>query len=283
MIKKNGIGRLIIVRHGQSIGNEENFYSGFLNVPLTAQGELEAKTGANNLKAYLQDNHITIDTVFTSDLTRAQKTAQITLETLGLENLPLIERAGLKERSYGLLEGKNKTVTGEILASVAQKISDTSFNNFDNANALKNLVESIIPEGYLTGEEEFDKEFLEELTRSIQEAATGDKNPVDAIKGLAQEWRRGYLALPPAAENLQMVEQRAMCVYNEEIKPLLEQGQNVMVVAHNNSLRGLVYGIQGYNEKSIRQEDGFVTAVPEVIEFDKNMRPAHVQRCNLSN
>ncbi len=142
---------------------------------------------------------------------------------------------------------------------------------------------SIIPEGYLTGEEEFDKEFLEEFTRSIQEAAKGDKNPVDAIKGLAQEWRRGYLALPPAAENLQMVEQRAMRVYNEEIKPLLEQGQNVMVVAHNNSLRGLVYGIQGYNEKSIRQEDGFVTAVPEVIEFDEQMQPAHFQRCNLSN
>ena len=283
MGNENIVGRLIIARHGQSVGNEQNFYSGFLDVPLTDQGELEAQIGADNLKAYLQDNHITIDTVFTSDLARAQKTAQITLKTLGCENLPLIEKEELKERSYGLLEGKNKTVTAEILSTVAKSMEDINFSDFQNDTAIRSIIESCIPAGYLTDDAEHNDLFLEKFTISVQEAAKGSENPAAAIRGLAQEWRRGYLALPPAAENLQMVEQRAMRVYNDEIKPLLEQGQNVMVVAHNNSLRGLVYGIQGYNEKSIRQEDGFVTAVPEVIKFDEQMKPAHFQRCNLSN
>ncbi len=283
MEKENIVGRLIIVRHGQSVGNEQNFYSGFLDVYLTEQGELEAKIGANNLNAYLQDNNLQIDTVFTSDLVRAQRTAQITLEILGLKNLPLIERTGLKERSYGLLEGKNKTTTAEILSSVAKSMKDISFSDFQNDTAIRSIIENCIPAGYLTDDAEHNDLFLEKFTLSVQEAAQNSVNPLDAIAGLAQEWRRGHLVIPPAAESLEMVAQRTISVYDQDIKPLLEQGKNVMVVAHNNSLRGLVYGIQGYNPQSIRQEDGFVTAVPEVIEFDEQMQPAHFQRCNLSN
>jgi bisphosphoglycerate-dependent phosphoglycerate mutase len=283
MRKENAIGRLIIIRHTQSIGNKENYYSGFLDIPLTAQGEEEARTGADNLKAYLQDNHLTIDTVFTSDLVRAKKTAQLTLETLGLENLPLIEREDLKERSYGLLEGKNKTTTAEILSAVAKSMEDISFSDFQNDAAIRSIIENCIPAGYLTDDAEHNDLFLEKFTLSVQEAAQNSENPLNAIAGLAQEWRRGYLVIPPAAESLEMVAQRTMSVYDKDIKPLLEQGQNVMVVAHNNSLRGLVYGIQGYNPLSIRQEDGFFAAVPEVIEFDEQMQPAHFQRCNLRN
>ncbi len=100
--------QLILIRHGQSQWNLENRFAGFRDVPLTAQGEGEARRAGEKLKAA----GIVPDVVFTSTLERAWRTAELVLEGAGL-NLPLIKSEAIRERNYGDLNGLNKAETAE--------------------------------------------------------------------------------------------------------------------------------------------------------------------------
>ncbi|RKG58421.1 2,3-diphosphoglycerate-dependent phosphoglycerate mutase [Corallococcus sp. CA054B] len=92
---------LALVRHGQSLWNLENRFTGFVDVPLTEQGRAEARKAADSL----QD--VKFDVAYTSALTRAQQTLAILLETLK-QTPPVIRDAALNERHYGDLQGLNK-------------------------------------------------------------------------------------------------------------------------------------------------------------------------------
>ncbi|CAI8211643.1 MAG: 2,3-bisphosphoglycerate-dependent phosphoglycerate mutase [Methanobacteriota archaeon] len=94
---------LILIRHGQSIWNAANLFTGWENVELSEKGILEAKKAGNQL------SEINFDLVFTSDLIRAQKTAEIILEeNTKSENVNTIKDFRLNERHYGDLQGMNK-------------------------------------------------------------------------------------------------------------------------------------------------------------------------------
>ncbi|HZI09623.1 MAG TPA: 2,3-diphosphoglycerate-dependent phosphoglycerate mutase [Myxococcus sp.] len=92
---------LALVRHGQSLWNHENRFTGFVDVPLTEQGRNEARLAAGALQG------MKFDVAYTSALTRAQETLAIILETLG-QRVPVIRDAALNERHYGDLQGLNK-------------------------------------------------------------------------------------------------------------------------------------------------------------------------------
>lgn len=92
---------LVLVRHGQSLWNLENRFTGWVDVPLTAQGEAEARRAGERLRG------ITLDVAYTSNLQRAQRTLQLILESIPLE-LPTIRDLALNERDYGDLAGLNK-------------------------------------------------------------------------------------------------------------------------------------------------------------------------------
>lgn len=95
---------LILVRHGQSLWNLENRFTGFVDVPLTPTGIEEAKIAARRLSG------IPVDVAYTSDLRRAQDTLATIMEELKLE-CPVIRDAAIKERDYGDLSGLNKDDT----------------------------------------------------------------------------------------------------------------------------------------------------------------------------
>ena len=99
---------LVIVRHGQSVWNLENRFTGFENPPLTPQGEAEAKSAGEKLRAA----GIVPHTVFTSTLERAWRTAQLVLASAGYD-LPMTKVDDLRERDYGDLTGLNKSETAE--------------------------------------------------------------------------------------------------------------------------------------------------------------------------
>ncbi|MFA5022686.1 MAG: 2,3-diphosphoglycerate-dependent phosphoglycerate mutase [Candidatus Paceibacterota bacterium] len=99
------MAKLILLRHLQSQWNKENIFSGWTDVPLSAEGIASAPEKAQKLAG------IKIEKVFTSPLSRNKNTAELILKNLGLENLPITFDKALDERSYGLLEGMNK---GEI-------------------------------------------------------------------------------------------------------------------------------------------------------------------------
>jgi 2,3-bisphosphoglycerate-dependent phosphoglycerate mutase len=92
---------LALVRHGQSLWNHENRFTGFVDVPLTEQGRNEARLAAKALQG------MKFDVAYTSALTRAQETLALILETLG-QRIPVIRDAALNERHYGDLQGLNK-------------------------------------------------------------------------------------------------------------------------------------------------------------------------------
>jgi 2,3-bisphosphoglycerate-dependent phosphoglycerate mutase len=95
---------LALVRHGQSLWNLEDRFTGWIDVPLTDKGREEARQAADPLRA------LRFDVAYTSALGRAQETLAILLAELG-QAPPIIRDAALNERHYGDLQGLNKTQT----------------------------------------------------------------------------------------------------------------------------------------------------------------------------
>lgn len=95
---------LVLIRHGQSIWNLENRFTGWVDVPLTPKGEEEARTAGAKLRGY------SFAVAYTSALRRAQNTLALVLESMGSE-IPVIRDQALNERHYGQLQGLNKEQT----------------------------------------------------------------------------------------------------------------------------------------------------------------------------
>jgi len=100
-------GKLVLLRHGQSIWNLENLFTGWIDVDLSAQGLEEAKEAGRLLKA----EGIPFDIAFTSVLKRAIRTLWITLDGLDMMWLPVERSWRLNERHYGALQGLDKAQT----------------------------------------------------------------------------------------------------------------------------------------------------------------------------
>ena len=95
---------LVLLRHGQSDWNLKNLFTGWKDPDLTETGVTEAKDAGRRLKA----RGLAFDVCFTSALTRAQHTLQLTLAELGQSGLPESRDQALNERDYGDLSGLNK-------------------------------------------------------------------------------------------------------------------------------------------------------------------------------
>jgi 2,3-bisphosphoglycerate-dependent phosphoglycerate mutase len=95
---------LVLLRHGQSDWNLKNLFTGWKDPDLTETGVTEAKDAGRRLKA----RGLSFDICFTSALTRAQHTLQLTLAELGQTGLPESRDQALNERDYGDLSGLNK-------------------------------------------------------------------------------------------------------------------------------------------------------------------------------
>ena len=100
-------GKLLLVRHGQSIWNLENLFTGWTDVDLTEQGRGEAVEAGRLLAA----EGIEFDQVYTSVLKRAIRTLWIALDTMDRMWLPVERSWRLNERHYGALQGLDKAQT----------------------------------------------------------------------------------------------------------------------------------------------------------------------------
>lgn len=96
--------RLVLLRHGESIWNRDNRFSGWTDVDLTETGVGQAKLAA----ALLKGHDIEFDHCFTSVLKRAIHTLWIVLDEMDLAWLPVSSSWRLNERHYGALQGRNK-------------------------------------------------------------------------------------------------------------------------------------------------------------------------------
>ena len=97
---------LVLLRHGESVWNAANRFTGWTDVELSEKGELEAA----NAGQQLADTRF--DVCYTSDLVRAQRTAEIVLElNSASDTIPTHEDWRLNERHYGALQGLDKDET----------------------------------------------------------------------------------------------------------------------------------------------------------------------------
>ena len=101
--------KLVLIRHGESVWNKENLFTGWTDVDLSETGRAEAVEAGKVLKAEGFD----FDVCYTSYLKRAIHTLNITLEGMDREWLPVIKSWKLNERHYGALQGLNKAETAE--------------------------------------------------------------------------------------------------------------------------------------------------------------------------
>lgn len=115
---------LILIRHGQSVWNASNRFTGWTDVDLSDKGVIEAEEAGRQL------SDIRIDVVHTSDLIRAQRTAKIVMqqnESSG-EDVPTRYDWRLNERHYGALQGLNKAETAEKHGAEQVQIWRRSFD-----------------------------------------------------------------------------------------------------------------------------------------------------------
>ncbi|MDE2143236.1 MAG: 2,3-bisphosphoglycerate-dependent phosphoglycerate mutase, partial [Elusimicrobia bacterium] len=103
----SAMGKLVLVRHGQSQWNLENRFTGWVDVDITPLGAEEARRAGRELKG------IKFDQAFTSVLKRAQETLKIILDEVGQPGLPTERDQALNERHYGDLQGLNKAETAK--------------------------------------------------------------------------------------------------------------------------------------------------------------------------
>ena len=130
---------LILLRHGQSTWNLENRFTGSEDVDLSPLGIDEARKSGYLLKKHK------IDFAFTSVLKRSVHTLDIILEIIG-KNIPIIKSAALNERSYGDLQGLNKTETEKKFGVLQVLIWRRSYKIAPpNGESLKNTYNRVIP------------------------------------------------------------------------------------------------------------------------------------------
>ena len=137
--------KLVLVRHGLSVYNDQNRFTGWKDVDLNQQGRDEAKQAVNLLMDYK------FDMAFTSDLIRAKNTLNIILKGIDQKDIPVIENMALNERDYGDLIGQNKAEAAEKFGKEQVHIWRRSFDTPPpGGESLKDTADRVIP--YLKNE-----------------------------------------------------------------------------------------------------------------------------------
>ena len=199
--------KLVLLRHGQSTWNKENRFTGWTDVPLTERGINEAHKAGKLLKK----KGFTFDLVFTSVLKRAMDTTNITLEEMGLKNIPVYKAWQLNERHYGALQGLNKS-------EMAKKYGE------DQVHIWRRSYDVRPPA----------------LDKNDKRHPIHDK--------LYKKLDKKYL---PATESLKDTVKRVVPYWKKEIVSALKKGRKVLVSASGNSLRALVKIIDNVSDKDI--------------------------------
>jgi 2,3-bisphosphoglycerate-dependent phosphoglycerate mutase len=116
--------RLVLVRHGESQWNQENRFTGWVDVDLTEKGRSEAQQAGRLIRT----EGYRFDQVYTSVLKRAVRTMWLALEQMDAMYLPVQTSWRLNERHYGALQGLNKTETAEKYGEEQVKIWRRSYD-----------------------------------------------------------------------------------------------------------------------------------------------------------
>ena len=198
--------KLVLVRHGESIWNMENKFTGWTDVALSSKGREEAQNAGKLLK----EKNYSFDVAYSSFLKRANDTLDIILKEMNL-SIPIKYSWKLNERHYGALQGLNKDETkekyGEEQVKLWRRSADVRPPELEvtdprypgNDPKYKDLKESELPK---------------------------TENLIDTIKRVVEYW-------------------------NSDIKKDIQNGKKIIIVAHGNSLRGLMKYLDNLSDAEV--------------------------------
>jgi 2,3-bisphosphoglycerate-dependent phosphoglycerate mutase len=122
--KTTSMHKLVLLRHGESVWNKENLFTGWTDVDLSEKGREEAEEAGRVLK----EQGYTFDLAFTSVLKRAIRTLWLALDEMDLMWIPVIRDWRLNERHYGALQGLNKAQTAAKYGEQQVKVWRRSYD-----------------------------------------------------------------------------------------------------------------------------------------------------------
>ena len=220
--------RLVLLRHGESVWNRVNLFTGWTDVELSELGREESRLAGLALKAH----GLRFDVAYTSVLKRAIHTLWILLEQMDLMWIPELKQWRLNERHYGALQGLNKAETAHAYGEEQVRLWRRSYR--------------VRPPGLLPAD---------------------PRHPLHDPRycGLDPQ-------LLPAGECLQDTVERVLPFWQQEVAPALERGLSPLIVAHGNSLRGLIKYLDRISDDDIAQLE-IPTGRPLVYELDADLTP----------
>lgn len=220
--------QLVLVRHGESVWNKENLFTGWTDVELSERGEEESR----NAGLLLKEQGFVFDVAFTSLLKRAVKTLWIMLEQMDQMWIPEHKEWRLNERHYGALQGLNKAQTAEKFGDEQVKLWRRSYE--------------------------------------VRPPALEEGDPRHP------SFDPRYRSLPkerlPKTECLKDTVERVLPFWEHQAAPALRQGERVLIVAHGNSLRGLIKYLDQVSDDDIVGLE-IPTGSPLVYQLDHDLKP----------
>ena len=178
----------------------------------------------------------------------------------GWKNVPLTEKGEVEAKKAGELIRKHNISIDRVFSSVLERANRTAEIAIKKAE-LNNLLENnkII----MTCSEKLNERDYGDLV-GLNKQETADKFGKDQV----HIWRRSYDTPPPNGESLKDVVERVSPYFKENIKPLIDKGENILIAAHGNSLRAMMIELGIYKPEEISNIE-LPTGSPLCINLDQ--------------
>jgi len=178
----------------------------------------------------------------------------------GWKNVPLTEKGEAEAKKAGELIKKHNISIDRVFSSVLERANRTAEIAIKKAE-LNNLLENnkII----MTSSEKLNERDYGDLV-GLNKQETAEKFGKDQV----HIWRRSYDTPPPNGESLKDVVERVSPYFKENIKPLIDKGENILIAAHGNSLRAMMIELGMYKPEEISNIE-LPTGSPLCINLDQ--------------
>lgn len=203
---------LILIRHGQSLWNLKNVFTGWVDVPLSEKGIEEALAAGEKLKDF------NFDLIYVSTLMRAQMTAMLAMSKNAAGKVAIMQHTADATDDEKQQKEWSKIYSPDAEAEMIPVYSAWQLN----------------------------ERYYGEL-QGLNKKKTAEKYGDDQV----HIWRRSYDVPPPNGEALKNTAERTIPFFKDSIMPLLKEGKSMLISAHGNSLRSIVMYLDDLSEEEV--------------------------------